>query len=135
MPVIKTKTNRVVADDPEPDDMFVRVVWFSSNPDGLRGKPIETPPQPIEEYQQAMDWAVSMADAMAHSIFVMPLRFRDIYPPEKLQRLWDQMTEVEREDLRRVVVTSCAKTMRDSHDRKLREAAYGILVDMGVVDQ
>jgi hypothetical protein len=134
MTIFQRRSNRVVADEPEQTDMFVRVVWFGSNPDGSRGNPIETPPQPIEEYQQAVDFALSIADQMAHSVFVMPLRFRDLYPPEKLQRLWDQMTEVEREDLRRVVVTSCAKTMRDSDDRKLREAAHGVLVDMGVVE-
>lgn len=66
MPIIKTNNNWVVCDDPEPADAFVQVFWFGSSEDGGRKGVFHTPPQPIEEYQDAVDWAVSVADQMAH---------------------------------------------------------------------
>lgn len=135
MPVIHTSNNRVVADDPEPADAFVQVAWFGSAEDGSRKGVFHTPPQPIEQYQDAVDWAVSMADQMVHPLYVVPMRFGDLMSRERLERAIDSMTSQERGELRRLVVTTCAEVMRDCDEGEVREEAFGVLAKMGVVDQ
>ena len=135
MGVIKTKTNRVICDDPEPADAFVQVAWFGSDEHGKRKGVFHTPPQPIEEYQQAVDWAVSMADQMAHALYVVPMRYGDLMSRDRFQRAFDSMTGQERGEMRRLVVTIAANVMRDCDEVELREEAHGVLVKMGVVDQ
>jgi hypothetical protein len=135
MPVIKTSNNRVVADDPEPSDAFVQVAWFGSAEYGSRKGVFHTRPQPIEEYQDAVDWAVSMADQMAHPLYVVPMRFGDVISRERLQQAFDSMTGQERGELRRLVVTTAAEVMRDCDEVQVREEAFGVLAKMGVVEQ
>ena len=78
MSVIRTNTNIVCAYEPEPDDLFVRVVWHGPAEDGRHLRAFEGPLWPIEEYQSTVDWAVSMADYMRFPMHVVPLRLRDV---------------------------------------------------------
>ena len=134
MPVFKTNTNRVVADDPEPGDAFVQVAWFGPPQDGLHLKQFHTRPQPIEEYQACIDWAVSMADQMAYPLYVVPMTFDRALPADRLQRMVDSLNDQERAELRKLVVTTCAEVMRDSDDIDIREEAFAVLARMGVVN-
>ena len=134
MPVIKTQTNRVVADDPEPDDAFVQVAWFGPSQDGKHRAQFHTRPEPIEGYHAAIDWAVSMADQMVFPLFVVPLTVERAFAREQLKCLPASMTDQERGELRRIVVTRCAEIMRDCDEQKTREEAFSVLVEMGVVD-
>lgn len=133
MPVIKTNNNRVVADDPEPGDAFVKVTWFGPSQDGKHRKQFHTRPQPIEEYQAAVDWAVSMADQMAFPLYVLPLRADKVLTPDRLDRAFANLTDQERGELRKLVVTTCAEVMRDCDEFEVREGAFGVLAKMGVV--
>lgn len=135
MPVIHTSRNRVVADEPEAADAFVQVVWFGPPQDGRHRKQFHTRAQPIEQYQEAVDWAVGMADAMEHPLYVVPLTVERAYPRERLERLAAGMTDQERGELRRLVVTTCAEVMRDCDEFEVREAAYAVLAKTGVVDE
>jgi hypothetical protein len=78
MSVIRTKTNMVVAYEPEPDDLYVQIVWHGPDPDGRHLKAFEGPPWPIDQYQATVDWAVSMADYMRARLYVVPLRQNDL---------------------------------------------------------
>ena len=78
MPVYKTGNNKVVADEPEADDLFVHVVWHGPNQDGRHMVAFEGPLEPISEYQRTIDWAVSMAPYMRYPLYVVPLRFKDV---------------------------------------------------------
>ncbi len=82
MTIIKTERNRVHAHARGDDDVFVRVAWIGYNVAGervlhhLRYKP-------ITEYQAAVDWAVSMADKMAHPLHVVPFNGADMHEPSR----------------------------------------------------
>jgi hypothetical protein len=78
MSVIRTRTNMVCAAEPEPEDLFVRLVWHGPDGDGRHLRPFNGPPWPIDQYQAAVDWAVSMADYMRSPIYVEPLRAEDV---------------------------------------------------------
>ena len=78
MSVIRTKTNMVVAYEPEADDLFVQIVWHGPDEDRRHLRAFEGPPWPIERYQATVDWAVSMADYMRAPLYVVPLRAKDV---------------------------------------------------------
>ena len=78
MSVIRTKTNMVVAYEPEANDLYVQIVWHGPDEDGRHLKAFEGPPWPIEQYQATVDWAVSMADYMRAPLYVVPLRQKDL---------------------------------------------------------
>lgn len=78
MSVIRTKTNMVVAYDPEPNDRYVQIVWHGPAGDGRHLRAFEGPPWPIEQYQATVDRAVSMADYMRAPLHVVPLRNKDL---------------------------------------------------------
>lgn len=78
MSVIRTKTNMVVAYEPEPTDLYVQIVWHGPAGDGRHLRSFEGPPWSIDQYQASVDWAVSMADYMRAPIYVVPLRMRDL---------------------------------------------------------
>lgn len=84
MSVIRTKTNMVVAYEPEPTDRYVQIVWHGPAGDGRHLRAFEGPPWPIDQYQASVDWAVSMADYMRAPIYVVPLRLKDL-PKEMRQ--------------------------------------------------
>ena len=78
MSVIRTKTNMVVAYEPERDDIYVQIVWHGPAGDGRHLRAFEGPPWPIDQYQATVDWAVSMADYMRAPLHVVPLRAKDV---------------------------------------------------------
>lgn len=72
MPVIHGNRNFVSAYEPLPEDRFVDTVLIGMDIDG-QPKRNRLLTQPIEKYQEAVDWAVSMADVMAAPIEVVPM--------------------------------------------------------------
>ncbi|WP_446654928.1 hypothetical protein [Blastomonas sp.] len=133
MTVIKTNTNRVVADEPEDDHTHVQVVWFGPSQDGTHRKVFDGPLMPIEDYQEAVAWAVSMANQMTCPLYVVPLCGTDALTNERLQRAAATLSEQERNELRRFVVAQLAAIMRDCDDAMVRADAYDVLVDLRVV--
>jgi len=136
MPVIKTQRNKVVADDPEPDDVMLEVGWIALVGDGSHSKRIYLPLQPISEYAAAIEWAVSMADKMSSSIYIMPLNHRDVLDTSRFdpyQKFLANLTDEDRSTVRQIIVDSCAGVMRESDDFTVRANAFKQLVQLGVV--
>ncbi len=136
MPVIKTKRNKVVADDPEPGDVVVQVSWPTPAGDGDNLKPFNMPWRPISEYAASLDWAVSMADKMANPIYVMPLNHREILNTSRFdpyRKLLANLSDQERGEVRQILVDACAGLMRDSEALAVRANAFDILKQLGVV--
>lgn len=77
MTVIRTKTNWVIAHEPEPGDRYVHVVWFGPAGDGRHLRAFEGPPEPLDTFQASVEWALSMADFMVSPIYVTPLTEKD----------------------------------------------------------
>lgn len=133
MPVHKTQNNRVIADDPEPDDLFVQVVWHGPDEDGRHLREFEGPPWPIEEYDKTIQWAVGIADQMRFPIYVVPMRGVDVMRTERVKQAVLRLTDQERGELRRVVVATLAEVLRDCDDPDVRADAYDVLLDMKVI--
>lgn len=133
MPTIKTATNRVVADEPGPDDTHVQVVWFGPTQDGLHRKVFEGPLLPTEQFDEAIAWAREMADQMVHPLYVVPLRGVEVLRTDEVRRGVASLTDQQRGQLRERVVATLAKVLLDSDDAVVREDAYSILVQMKVV--
>ena len=136
MAIIKTQRNMVIAYDRQPDDVLVDVSWPASFGDGTHARPVGLPYAPISEYAAAVDWAVSMADKMAHPIHVLPLNHRDIFNTgrfEPFRIFLANMDEHERTEVRQIIIDSCASIMRDSNTPALRANAFNTLKQLGVV--
>ena len=134
MAIIKTQRNWVYAYDPQPDDVFVRVGWTAPG-DGNYRRTITLPYQPISTYEEAVDWAVSIADQMAYPIHVLPLCYSDIRNTGRFDRIRDAlaiMTDQEHDDMQKLVAETCAVVMRDSTDWQVRADAYELLVQLRV---
>lgn len=135
MAIIQTERNRVHAHARGDDDVFVRVSWVGYDDAGervLRHLRYE----PITEYQAAVDWAVSMADQMAHPLHVVPFNGDDMLEPSRLQPFCDAvaaMTDQERGAMRQVVVTTCATVMRDCDDPEIRAECFDVLRQLKVI--
>lgn len=134
MPVYKTLNNRVIADEPEPDDVLVQVAWFGPGDDGKHRKTFHTPLESIDQYQACIDWAVSMADMMVYELYVIPMTVDYAISDERLERMSVGMTSQERGELRRLVVTTCCELMRDSADEDIRKQAFALLAQLKVID-
>lgn len=133
MPVIKTKSNRVIAEEPEANDQFVRVTWHGPDADGRHLRPFDGPIEPIENYQAAIDWAVSMADDLRFPLYVLPMTGMDVLRTDSVKRAVANLSDQERGELRRLVVTTMAEVMRDCDQPEVRANAFDVLADMGVV--
>jgi hypothetical protein len=133
MPVYKTQRNRVIADDPEADDLFVQVVWHGPDEDGRHLRSFEGPPWPIKEYGRTVEWAVGIADQMRFPLYVVPLRGVDVMRTERVKQAVARLTDQERGELRRMIVAMLAKVMRDCDDPEVRAEAYDLLLDMRVI--
>ena len=136
MPVIKTKRNKVVADDLEPDDVVIQVAWRAPTVDGKHQHYIELPWQPISEYNETLDWAISMADQITHPIYILPLSHRDILQTSQFapyRNFLSNMNGHDRMKVRQIVVDSWAAIMRDSNTPALRANAFNVLAQLGVV--
>lgn len=72
MSVIRTERNFVCAYETLPEDRYVDIVLIG---EGMDGKPKRHRllTQPIDQYHEAVNWALGMADVMASPIEVMPI--------------------------------------------------------------
>lgn len=132
MTVIKTNRNRVVIDDPEPDDTHVQVVWQGPPQDGPYRVLFEGPLLPIERQDEAVAWARSMADFMLYPIYVMPMTGREALRTEQMNGAFANLTDQQRGQLLHKVVAMLTRLLRDSDDAAIRASAYDVLFDMGV---
>lgn len=134
MAIIQTERNSVHAHARGDDDVFVRVSWVGYDDAGervLRHLRYE----PITDYQAAVDWAVSMADQMAHPLHVVPFNSDDMREPSRFQPICDAvagMDDQERGAMRRTVVTTCCEVMRDCDDAEIRADMFDILRQLKV---
>lgn len=135
MPVIETKENRVVALPPKDDDQFFQIMWLgpAAGLDDPFAAQFRGPPQPMEAYQAAIDWAVDIADQMRFPLYVIPLSNAEVLDSQEIRRVVASLTSDQRGELRRLAVATLARVMRDSSDAKLRAEAYDQLTNMGVV--
>lgn len=133
MSVIKTQNNLVCAYEPEPEDLFVQVVWHGPAEDGIHLRGFEGAMLPIEDYQAAVDWAVGIADVMAHTLHVVPLRAQDAMSTDRVKQAVAGLSDQDRGELRRFAVAQLAEVMRDCDDPEIRREAFDVLADMGVV--
>ncbi|MQB43029.1 hypothetical protein [Rhizobium sp. ICMP 5592] len=126
MAVIRTKRNQFVyAYEAEPQDRWVKT---------LIGNHCLTV-QHISEYQQAVDWAVSMADQFDPPLTILPFDVNDFVKlnRDRLERGLALLTPEEQHQLRQDVVTTCVEVMRDCDDPDVRADAYDVLQKMRVV--
>lgn len=133
MPVINTGRNQVVAYEPGPDDLFVKVVWHGPGEDGRYRHQFDGPLLPLLDYQAAVDWAVSMAEQMRFPLHVVPRNGVDVVCSAEVREGIANLSDQERGELRRFVVTRLAEVMRDSGDAAIRADAYALLSDLGMV--
>lgn len=133
---IKTKRNRVVADDPEPGDIAVQVAWQAPVGDGVRERYLQLPWMPISDYDEIVAWAVGIADYLTHPIYVLPLNHRDILDTIRVGRypkIFASLGEPERREMHQLLVDACVAIMRDCDDPAVRAEAYQHLQALGVV--
>lgn len=91
---------------------------------------------PISHYQEMVDWAVGIADQMAHRIYVVPLSHDDILRTDRwtpIAAAIANMTDQERGAMRRDVVNSMCEVLRDCEDWEVRADAYDILTQLKVI--
>jgi hypothetical protein len=133
MPIMQANNNRVIADDPGPDDAFVQVVWFGLSEDGIHRNAFEGPVEPIENYEDTLAWAVEMAGQMAQPLYVVPMTGVEVLRTERMRQSVANLTDQQRGELRREVIALLVNVMRDSNDPTVRADAHSILVDMKVI--
>ena len=135
MTIITTQRNRVITEAPEHDDIMVQVILFGEGdtPGRVRGRSLRH--LPVTAYQELVDWAVGIADQMAHPIYVVPLNHNDIFRTERWTPYRDfiaGMNDQERGELRRIVVTTCCEVMRDCDDPEIRADMFHVLRQLKV---
>lgn len=137
MAKITTQRNRVITEKPEPDDVFVRVsLMVPGDAPGMRGVR-HLPYRPISDYDEAVAWAVSMADQLAYPIHVVPLNYSDIRNTERFTPICEavaSMDDQQRGAMRQAVVTNCATIMRDCDDWHVRADCFDILTQLKVIN-
>ena len=132
---IQTTRNVVITEQPEPDDVLVRVSLMVPGDEPGTRSVRHLPYQPISEYQEAVAWAVSMADRMAHPLHVVPLNHRDILLTgrfDPMRAAIQNMNDQERGAMRQVVVTTCCEVMRDCDDPEIRADMFHVLRQLKV---
>lgn len=134
MPIIKTASNRVAADEPGPNDTHVQVVWFGPPQDGMHRKVFQGPLLPVERFDEAVAWARSIADQMTYPLYVVPLSGVEVLKTREVQRGVGILTDQQRGQLRQHVVTTLAAVMRDSDDPFVRADAYDVLMELRVIE-
>jgi hypothetical protein len=138
MTTFNTLRNKVVADEREPNDVLVYVGWTGQADDNGVRQRFKTKYMPIAEYQACIDWAVSIADQMAHPLYVVPLSANDILRTERWTPYANMLANLNDQqwgELRQVVIATCASIMRDCDDRQLRAECFDILVQLKVIHQ
>ena len=136
MTTITTLRNKVITEEPEDDDVFVRVsLTVPGDQPGTRTVR-HLPYQPISEYDETVAWATGMADSMAYPIHVVPLSHNDIFRTARWHPFRDfiaSMTDQERGAMRQVVVTTAAEVMRDCDDPEIRADMFDVLRQLKVI--
>ncbi|MEZ0002917.1 hypothetical protein [Sinorhizobium fredii] len=125
MAVFHKNRNMVAALEPEPQDRWVKTVI------GTRCLTV----QHIGQYQQAVDWAVRMADQFDPPLHIVPFDVNDLVKlnRNRLERGLALLTPDEQHRLRQDVVNTCVEVMRDCDDPSVRNDAYDVLQKMRVV--
>ena len=132
---IQTTRNVVITEQPEPDDVFVRVSLLGPGDEPGTLRPHCLRYQPVSEYQAAVAWAVGMADQMAHPLYVVPLSHNDIFRTGRWTPFRDYiagMSDQERGELRRIIVTTACSVMRDCDDPEIRADMFNVLRQLKV---
>ena len=129
MSVIKTERNHVYAYEPLPEDSFVLTYLRGPTERRLLGT------QGIEAYQAAVEWAVGIADQMAHPIVLVPITFAEYVAAnrDRMESWLANLDDQQRGGLRRVAVTSLLEVMRDCPDPEVRAEAMDVLKTMKVI--
>jgi hypothetical protein len=132
---IPTARNEVITEKPEPDDIMVEVILFGEGdaPGTVCGRKLRQ--LPITHYQDCLDWAVAIADEMAHPVYVVPLNHNDIFRTERWTPFRDfiaGMNDQERGELHRIIVTTCCEVLRDSNDPGIRADVFNVLRQLKV---
>ncbi len=78
MTTITTQRSRVITEELEDDDVFVRVSLTVPGDEPGTRTVRHLRYQPISDYEQAVTWAVIMADQLAYPIHVVRLSYSDI---------------------------------------------------------
>jgi hypothetical protein len=133
MPIIKTARNHVYTYEPQPGhDVFVEILIGPGGDSRLYRQLLI---QPIDQWQAAVDWAVGIADQMAHPVYVAavgaPCFIRQ--HGDQVQREFDNLSDQQRDALRQNIVNTCAAAMRDCPDDDVRADAFEVLAKLGVV--
>lgn len=127
---IQTTRNVVITEQPEWDDVFVRISLLGAGDEPGTTRPHCLRYEPISNYQAAVDWAVGMADQFAKPIYVVPLNHNDILRTARwtpFAKFIAGMNDQERGELRRIVVTTAAEVMRDCDDPEIRADMFDVL--------
>lgn len=136
MTTITTQRNKVITEEPEADDVFVRVSLTVPTDESGKLTVRHLPYQPISDYEAAVAFAVSMADQLAYPIHVVPLSYSDIRNTGRFKPICDAvagMTDQERGEMRQIVVTTAAEVMRDSDDPAIRSDMFHVLRQLKVI--
>ncbi len=125
MTTINTSRNHVYALEPMPQDRWVKTVI------GTRCLCV----QHIDQYQQAVQWATSMADQFDPPLYVIPFDVNDLVKLNRLrlERGLALLTPDQQHELRQAVVNTCIEVMRDCDDQSIRSDAYEVLAKMRTV--
>lgn len=128
MTAIHTNRNLVCAYELLPEDMFVETWIIGSE------KRYCLKTQPIDKYDEAVNWAVGMADVMARHIDVLPITGDEWLERnrESILHTAAQMTPKQQAEMDQLVVATAAKLMRDSDDPAIRATAFEVLSMMKV---
>lgn len=133
---IQTARNVVITEQPEPDDVMVEVILFGEGdtPGTVSARKLRH--LPVIHYQECLDWAVAIADQMAHPVYVVPLNHNDIFSTKRwtpYREFIAGMDDQERGEFRREIVTTAAELMRDSDDPEVRAEMFNVLRQLGVI--
>jgi len=123
MAIIKTQRNLVCAYDRRPDDVLVEVDLLGPVGDGIHLRPISLGYFPIASYPEWVEWAVAIADQMAHPIHVLPLGYNDIFRTGRFRpyrEFLQNLTEDEWGETRQFLISNCAELMTDGDEPAIR---------------
>ena len=132
---IQTTRNVVITEQPEPDDVFVRVSLLGPGDEPGTLRPHCLRYQLCSEEQVALAGAGGMADQMAHPLYVVPLSHNDIFRTGRWTPFRDYiagMSDQERGELRRIIVTTACSVMRDCDDPEIRADMFNVLRQLKV---
>jgi hypothetical protein len=132
MPHINTARNHVRVYPPEPghDAFVVTMIGQNDGSNVYRRMGV----QYIDGWQEAVDWAVGMADQMVFPIVVAAIGVECFIHDygDNIERALATMSDAEQAALRQEIVTACAEALRDCSDPQVRADAYDVLVRLGV---